>query len=229
MATHHSCSEYILCYEGTPITQSCADGLEFDPVMLQCVLYKDSTCEILNCPEESEIPVFLPNKRDCESYYICVKGSPVAQSCAKGLHWNANDEQCQHPTSAKCVSPRDMEFWIFFSYSQSFNRSQRKRKCKKLPWFHRPHQQLSALHAHSSASNSCQAQLNVNIISDATMASHTCSNVQLVQLSTKKLKLAYWELSSKDANSGCKRNVWLEKIRPNYIFIPQLPTFNVKQ
>lgn len=105
LPTAHSCSEYILCYEGTPVSQTCAEGLEFDPVVLQCVLYKDSTCEILNCPAESSQPVFLPNKRDCAAYYICVKGTAVPQTCAEGLHWNAKDEQCQPKEIAECVRP----------------------------------------------------------------------------------------------------------------------------
>lgn len=109
LPTKSSCSEYILCYDGTPIIQTCADGLEFDPVVLQCVLPINSTCLILNCPEESDKPVFLPNKKDCGGYYICVRGEPVPQSCAEGLHWNAEEEQCQPPASAGCVRLRSFK------------------------------------------------------------------------------------------------------------------------
>lgn len=107
LPTKHSCNEYILCFDGTPVNMKCADGLEFDPEVKECVLYQDSTCEILNCPEENgDEPVFLPNKRDCQGYYICVSGTPVPQKCADGLHWNANDKQCQPPKVAGCEASR---------------------------------------------------------------------------------------------------------------------------
>lgn len=97
-----------MCFDGTPVSQTCAEGLEFDPIVKQCVLNKDSTCEILNCPESSDEVIFLPNKRDCAKYYVCVKGNPVEQECASGLHWSPDRNRCEPEESAGCVS---LLFW----------------------------------------------------------------------------------------------------------------------
>uniref|UniRef100_A0A336K4N7 CSON015615 protein n=1 Tax=Culicoides sonorensis TaxID=179676 RepID=A0A336K4N7_CULSO len=102
LPTPYACNEYVLCFDGTPVPQTCAEGLEFDPLIKKCVLIESSTCEILNCPEDSDELVFLPNKKDCGSYYICVKGQPVPQSCADGLHWSVANSRCESNETAGC-------------------------------------------------------------------------------------------------------------------------------
>lgn len=101
-ASKISCTSYIMCFDGTAVTQECPEGQEFD--VDKCVLAKDSKCAF-KCPVDDENPfTFHQNTKDCQKYYICVKGVPTGMSCADGLHWNQDTEKCIKEEDSNCVS-----------------------------------------------------------------------------------------------------------------------------
>lgn len=65
--------------------------------------------------DEEETPIeidcssgqFVPHESDCNQYYICNNGQPLAQNCPPGLHWN--DNHCDWPHNARCESSESGE------------------------------------------------------------------------------------------------------------------------
>lgn len=87
---------------GSPVKLQCAENLEFDPISNNCIPKTDSTCFINRCPAEHDLLVFLPGKY-CPEYYVCVKGQPILQKCAAGMHWSAKNTRCEPISTANCV------------------------------------------------------------------------------------------------------------------------------
>lgn len=82
-------------------------GLHFSREIRNCVPEDIADCEIervWECPDEDDMDnlVFLPNKENCQKYYLCLGGEAHPLSCAKGLHWSINEEACMEEDEAEC-------------------------------------------------------------------------------------------------------------------------------
>jgi hypothetical protein len=49
---------------------------------------------------------FLSHPKNCESYFICTNGMLVLHSCATGIHWNEQANQCDFPHKANCFAAK---------------------------------------------------------------------------------------------------------------------------
>lgn len=91
----HSCTKYVLCYNGVAKVQECAADLEFHPTELNCVAAGSSECFENPCPEEdAEEPEFFPNYKDCNSYYICLNAEPKEFSCYPEYVFDMSSNKC---------------------------------------------------------------------------------------------------------------------------------------
>lgn len=98
MAHPTDCTLYILCYNGKAIEKSCAPGLNFSPTDLECMTPETAGCVVNPCPEEDpELPMYVPNNDDCNAYYICMNGEPVAQTCYPGYVFDISIDSCNVP------------------------------------------------------------------------------------------------------------------------------------
>ncbi|KAH8239754.1 hypothetical protein KR032_007552, partial [Drosophila birchii] len=86
-ANPDDCAEYLVCINGTVVSQSCPDGYYFN--VTGCVLDTCGVC--VNCTEGSQ----EPDRDDCTKYKICINGKYVSQSCEAGYYWNSNIKKCE--------------------------------------------------------------------------------------------------------------------------------------
>lgn len=110
-----SCEKYILCVGGTEIERRCAPGFHFSRSLRGCVKPEIAECEeherVWECPEEDDLDnlVFIPNKKNCEKYYLCFGGDRIPMSCADGMHWSIDEETCMDEEEANCEFGDDIE------------------------------------------------------------------------------------------------------------------------
>ncbi|XP_055595394.1 protein obstructor-E-like [Uranotaenia lowii] len=101
-----SCSKYVICFDGTPITQSCAPGLQFDATSGQCTfpVFANCTVDDLICPAWDDLNklVFIADKFDCAKYYYCYNGKSHPNRCAEGLHWDPVNNWCTPIEMSRC-------------------------------------------------------------------------------------------------------------------------------
>lgn len=45
---------------------------------------------------------YVPFPGNCQDYLLCLHGTLQAGSCANGLHWNAQSNNCDWPENANC-------------------------------------------------------------------------------------------------------------------------------
>ncbi|KAH8397077.1 hypothetical protein KR215_008326 [Drosophila sulfurigaster] len=98
-----NCAGYLQCINNCWVNKDCAAQSYFDEELLTCVIDSDGVCVCA----DGDLKV---NTANCTGYYNCTNGKYVAQFCASGLYWNADDKQCQkdegqcNPTpSPECV------------------------------------------------------------------------------------------------------------------------------
>ncbi|XP_053987300.1 uncharacterized protein LOC128880836 [Hylaeus volcanicus] len=108
-----SCANYLNCWDGVVIEQTCPDGLLFNAITLVCDYDYNVNCgdrplptpkpPIANgselCPD--------PNGRyrsatNCSEFYVCVFGRPVKFSCPRGLVYNDLLNVCDYPYNVDC-------------------------------------------------------------------------------------------------------------------------------
>lgn len=72
------CNKFIMCIAGNPFEQECAEGLWYDEKAKKCDF--EATVDCNSCPfvDDPLNPTFLPNKKDCNGYYICFNRNRVA-------------------------------------------------------------------------------------------------------------------------------------------------------
>lgn len=101
-----SCSRYFLCFNGVEVEKSCSHGLEFHRGLQRCVRRNESDCELdLNiCPPENDPNniIYIPNKDDCQKYFICYDGQPEEQDCGPTLHWDPVNNWCIRAEESTC-------------------------------------------------------------------------------------------------------------------------------
>ncbi|XP_058117776.1 probable chitinase 10 [Anopheles ziemanni] len=103
-----SCSQYVLCFDGTAVLQRCAPGLHFNAAQSVCTLPDLAYCDLQEqvCPEKDD-PfklVFVADRFDCSKYYYCYNGKFHPHSCAPGLHWDPVNNWCTTIAESKCMN-----------------------------------------------------------------------------------------------------------------------------
>lgn len=101
----YNCEKYVLCVHGARIKRHCAPGLHFSRELRNCVDPDIADChDRMTCPVKDDLDniVFLPNLDDCGKYYVCWGGERVPLSCAEGMHWSEENEQCMPKDEAGC-------------------------------------------------------------------------------------------------------------------------------
>lgn len=98
----YDCNRYYVCVSGEAMGRSCAPGLEFNPVMSQCMAPEEANCVKTACPPYNIPLTFLPSNESCSAYYVCLFGEPLPLFCAEGLHWDQNNNWCTDPKDANC-------------------------------------------------------------------------------------------------------------------------------
>lgn len=116
IAHPESCEKYILCVNGHEVERNCPHGMHFSREIRNCAHPLVANCVI---PTRFELPangdscpplqstndvVFMPNRNDCSSYYLCIKDESKLFTCAKGLHFDVNNRRCMKQDKAHCIA-----------------------------------------------------------------------------------------------------------------------------
>lgn len=102
-----SCTRYVLCFYGNAIERLCAPGLHFSREFQHCTFPQLARCDYnYACPEEDDElnPVFLPDPKDCGSFFVCFKGEPIQRDCAENLWWDVVYNWCTVADEVTCDS-----------------------------------------------------------------------------------------------------------------------------
>jgi len=105
------CMRYYMCVNGERFEMSCGPGTEFDTEALLCREEIKAVCN--RCPLV-DVPgtlVFLPDKTDCEKYFLCRNFVQIPMVCDKDLHFNENNYYCEAATQAKCRYAKNNPFF----------------------------------------------------------------------------------------------------------------------
>ncbi|XP_037940293.1 peritrophin-48-like [Teleopsis dalmanni] len=107
---YKTCDKYIMCFAGQPILRKCYDNLQFSETDLNCNLASKVDCVENNCPVQNDIPtvVYVPSYADCNKYYVCMTGQPIAQNCATGLSFNPTCNCCDLAANVACTNPKSI-------------------------------------------------------------------------------------------------------------------------
>ncbi|KAG5669038.1 hypothetical protein PVAND_016940 [Polypedilum vanderplanki] len=104
----NDCSKYFLCFNGSIVERSCADGLFWDQNNLWCNFKNETECFWNNydprCPIPDDIynPTHLPHETECNLFYKCSHGRRVLMECPENLHWSVEYDRCEYPSIAGC-------------------------------------------------------------------------------------------------------------------------------
>lgn len=97
-----NCDVYVSCAAGVGKVEECKYGELFNSVTLKCEDEDKVFCN--TCPlRNPSYPVFLPNKSDCNAYYVCNNGQAVPMKCDSKLEWSEWEERCLLPGEAFCM------------------------------------------------------------------------------------------------------------------------------
>ncbi|KAJ8718588.1 hypothetical protein PYW08_002825 [Mythimna loreyi] len=132
LVAHQNCNQFYKCADGGPVTFSCAPSLLYNPYKEACdwaynvecgdrvipepeddnssednTTENDGTC---NCnPEEAPAICAAPGSeseliahQNCNQYYICNHGLPVAVYCFGDLLFNPYTRECDWPRNVDC-------------------------------------------------------------------------------------------------------------------------------
>lgn len=115
LPSRQSCEEYFVCASGTPIPQTCSEGLIFDIARSRCAVTGRCLLDYKPVCPDSNVR-FLPHPFDCRHYFFCNDAEPQLMSCAPGLLFDITPEQCNIDTHATCATPPrdDIEIWPTF-------------------------------------------------------------------------------------------------------------------
>lgn len=99
-----TCNKYVMCYAGVPVLRQCCDDLQLDSngacdlaTKVDCV---ENQCTIQN---DARNILYIPSAASCNSYYICMSGTAVPQTCAKDLQFNTQCNCCDVAANANCT------------------------------------------------------------------------------------------------------------------------------
>ncbi|XP_050094297.1 protein obstructor-E [Anopheles aquasalis] len=101
-----SCSQYVLCFDGTPVLQRCAPGFHFNAGQNLCTVPELAHCDLQErvCPEKDDPQklIFVADRFDCSKYYYCYNGKFHPHGCAPGLHWDPVNNWCTTIAESRC-------------------------------------------------------------------------------------------------------------------------------
>ncbi|XP_022824375.1 uncharacterized protein LOC111354946 [Spodoptera litura] len=116
LVAHEYCDQYYICDGGFPLSRPCYGGLLFNPQNQQCdwpsnvncgnrIVPDDCACNPRNAPklcswQNSEGKLIAHD--NCNQFYVCSKGVPVAQTCPSNLLYNIDLELCDWPHKVSC-------------------------------------------------------------------------------------------------------------------------------
>lgn len=90
-----SCKKYIFCADGLQFQLECANGTLFDENYRICKDEKLAFCN--DCPvDDSNAPVFVPDRRDCRRYYFCNRRVRYLQMCSRRLYFDEKAADCKN-------------------------------------------------------------------------------------------------------------------------------------
>lgn len=102
----YSCSKYTICFDGLQNDRDCPQGLQFSYYDNDCVdpFLADCNLDYFLCQEavQTGIAVFIPNSRDCRSYFVCVGDTSVELRCAPTQHFLPGPNWCVSEEEANC-------------------------------------------------------------------------------------------------------------------------------
>ena len=131
LVAHENCNEFYICNGGQPIASICPPNLLFNPAKDQCDWSDNVDCGDRVIPEESdstpgvtepesdpgnnwnpsEAPAIcaadksegvLVAHENCNQFYQCNGGNPIALICPPGLLFNPAIDQCDWPANVDC-------------------------------------------------------------------------------------------------------------------------------
>ncbi|XP_055905773.1 uncharacterized protein LOC129941219 [Eupeodes corollae] len=99
LADSNSCSSFIVCYGGKPVSQNCDPGSYFDTKKLYCMPDTKNTCSQSECKEDG---AYSAHPTNCSLFYICNAGKLVEQSCGKGSYFDSKNLFCKPDVDNIC-------------------------------------------------------------------------------------------------------------------------------
>ncbi|KAF9814304.1 hypothetical protein SFRURICE_015241 [Spodoptera frugiperda] len=111
LVAHEYCDQYYICDGGFPLSRPCHGSLLFNPQNQQCdwpnnvncgnrIVPDDCACNPRNAPKLCSWPDSegkLIAHDNCNQFYVCSNGVPVAQTCPSDLLYNIDLELCDWP------------------------------------------------------------------------------------------------------------------------------------
>lgn len=103
-----SCSVYFQCIgQGSPIEQTCIEGLHFNELTEKCDLIENARCLrepiTIQCPATDAAFTQEPHPFICDLFFVCINGVATESQCLEGLHFDVNLRQCQRIEEAQCI------------------------------------------------------------------------------------------------------------------------------
>uniref|UniRef100_A0AAG5DHK2 chitinase n=1 Tax=Anopheles atroparvus TaxID=41427 RepID=A0AAG5DHK2_ANOAO len=115
---HKSCDSFYICVNDKKIAQQCGPGLYWSQEDRNCDWEENVNCvsneqyfrllttfgalKALSEDDPCDGNSHVPYPGDCNQYLVCNWGRLEAASCANGLHWNQQVQNCDWPANAKC-------------------------------------------------------------------------------------------------------------------------------
>jgi len=102
---YKTCEKFVLCFDGVPVIQECADNLQFNALTDRCDYARNVDCVANMCigiNDPNDI-AFVPSHASCDAYYICYSGAAVQFQCAAGLYYNHNIKGCDLKQNVNCT------------------------------------------------------------------------------------------------------------------------------
>lgn len=101
------CLIVLVCFNGIENDRQCPNETHFSFYDQACVdpFYADCHIEEQKCAEsiDTGLPVFLPNLRDCSSFFVCTNATSTLLPCAPGFHYVPELSRCAPVSSTNCT------------------------------------------------------------------------------------------------------------------------------
>ncbi|XP_055856189.1 probable endochitinase [Episyrphus balteatus] len=104
-----SCSEYFICYHGSPVQMVCSGQLLFDYVTSKCEIPIRAKCKatVQTTPNPKTQCVqntydYFPYPKNCNYFYKCMNGFLSLQQCPIGFGWSDEMKLCLKLDHGRC-------------------------------------------------------------------------------------------------------------------------------
>lgn len=106
-----NCNQYVVCVDGFPRVQNCADGLYWDQANGRCDFPTNVECHIQE-PDRELIYYCEPDTVyvtrhpfECQKFIVCVNGDRRLNRCAENLLFDPKNLRCDLEANVDCVLP----------------------------------------------------------------------------------------------------------------------------